>query len=96
MEEGEEHVQRFEAVDHAAGLPPDAAGVLRDTGGGQRLGEGGEEDAPPHRRTVEHHGQQTRQNRYEQFISQFHDKNSVHNGFVGSIMDGILWHYTTF
>ena len=69
MEEGEEHVQSFEAVNHAVGLLANAFGILGYPGSGQWLGEGGEENAPPHRRTVERHGQQARQNRYEQLIS---------------------------
>ena len=44
MEEGKEQIEGLEPEDHAVRLPADPAGILDDLGGGQGLGERGEED----------------------------------------------------
>lgn len=59
MEEGEEQVQGLEPEHRAVRLPADAAGGLfRQLAGGQGLGDGGEQHAPPHGGAVQYHGQE--------------------------------------
>ena len=74
MEERKEKIERLEPKDHAVGFPAETAVVLREFGGGQRLGQGGEKDAPPHGGTVKQHGQKARRNGNQNFVAQFHKK----------------------
>ena len=84
MEEGKEQIEGLEPEDDAVRFPADPAGILGESGGGQRLGNGGEEDAPPHGSAGKKHGKKPCQDGYAYFGFEFHGLISFLPGGTGA------------
>lgn len=84
MEERKEKIQCFETEDNAILFPANAVSVFGEAGGDQRLGNRGEEDAPPHGSAGKKHGKKPCQDGYAYFGFEFHGLISFLPGGTGA------------